>query len=120
MAKFVGLVGFVKTVEADPENHPGVYSETYVERKYRGDILERTRSWRSQNNSSVDDLTISNRFSIVADAFATKNLGAMRYVKWQGVPWKIESVNVEPPRLVLSMGGIFNGIEEDGTSQETL
>ena len=110
MARFHGVVGFIKTVETDPENHPSVWEEKKIERKYYGDVMRNTHRW-DQNGTVNDNLVINNTISIVADSFATKNLGAMRYVEWQGVRWKITNVEVQRPRLILTIGGIYNGPE---------
>lgn len=113
MARFHGEIGFLKTVEEDPDNHPGVWVEKIVKRSYYGDIFSSSRRW-DQNGSSINDnLVVNNRISIVADGFAKANLGAMKYVRWQGIPWKITNVEVQYPRLVLTIGGEYH--EPDST-----
>ena len=107
MAKFYGKIGFVATVE-DPDN-PGVWSEEQVEREYRGELIRVNRRLQSSSNSVNDNITISNEISIVADPYANENMYAMRYVIFGGAKWKIETVDVEYPRLKLSIGGIYNG-----------
>lgn len=107
MAKFYGIIGFVDMAE-DPDN-PGVWDEKTVEKEYRGDIIRVNRRLQSSSNSVNDNITISNEISIVADPYANENMYAMRYVVFGGAKWKIESVNVEYPRLKLSIGGVYNG-----------
>lgn len=107
MAKFYGIIGFVVTVE-DSDN-PGVWEEKTVEKKYSGDLNKVTRRLQTTSNSVNDSITISNELSIVADPYANQNMYAMRYAVFNGIKWKIESVNVEYPRLILSMGGVYNG-----------
>lgn len=107
MAKFYGIIGFVDTVE-DPDN-PGVWDEKTVEKEYRGDLIRVNRRLQSSSNSANDNITISNEISIVADPYANQNMYAMRYVVFGGAKWKIETVDVEYPRLKLSIGGIYNG-----------
>ena len=107
MAKFYGIIGFIDTVE-DPEN-PGVWEEKTVEKEYRGELIRVNRRLQSSSNSVNDNITISNEISIVADPYANQNMYAMRYVIFGGAKWKIETVDVEYPRLKLSIGGIFNG-----------
>ena len=46
--------------------------------------------------------------SIIADPFAYQNFHAMRYIEWMGAKWKITKVNVQSPRLILSVGGVYN------------
>ena len=104
MAKFCGIIGYEITVETEP----GVYEEKLVENQYYGDVIKNTR--RLQETGNVNsDITISNRFSIIADPFANNNFHAMRYVEFMGTKWKIADVDVQYPRLILSIGGIYNG-----------
>ena len=104
MAKFYGPIGFVETVETNPS----VWEERIIERSYYGDVLRNSRRWQSSENLN-DNLEINNQISIVADAYANKTFHAMRYIVWQGVAWKINYVEVRHPRLLLTIGGVYNG-----------
>lgn len=106
MAKFYGVVGYVEAVES--ETSPGVWADVATEKNYRGDVIRDTRRWEI-GKSLNDNLVISNQISIVADAFAIQNFSTMRYVKWMGVAWKITTVEVQRPRLILTLGGVYNG-----------
>ena len=55
-----------------------------------------------------DNLNISNEFSIIADPFAYENFQNMRYIVFMGAKWKITSVEVQYPRLILTVGGVYN------------
>ena len=105
MARFSGKVGYAgETVETSP----GVWKEVVVERSYFGDVLRNTR--RLQEGVSVnDDLSVGNSISIVADQYASEHFFAIRYVEWQGVLWKVSDVEVQSPRLLLRLGGVYNG-----------
>jgi hypothetical protein len=103
MGKFYGEVGYAETVEVSP----GVWQEEITERKYYGDVL-RNVSKINEGEHLNDNLTIDNRLSILADPFAYKNFHTMRYVNWMGALWKIISVEVESPRLILKIGGVYN------------
>lgn len=92
------------------ETSQDVWTEEIVPRNYRGDILQMTKRWDSSQNVA-DNLVVSNRISIVADAFAYEHYFAIRYVKWMGAKWKVTSVEVQRPRLILSLGGVYNGTE---------
>lgn len=106
MNKFYGPVGYVTSTETAPD----VYTEIPTEINYFGDILKNTKG--SQPGEDLnDELTISNIISIVADAFAIKNFHTMRYIKWMGASWKIKSVIVQRPRLILTIGGVYNGVQ---------
>lgn len=104
MAKFYGKIGF-----ADPvETSPGVWTEKIVERNYFGDIIRNTRRLQSSDQLN-DDINISNEISIVADPYANQNFHSMRYVEFMGAKWKITNVEVRYPRLILTVGGVYNG-----------
>ena len=94
---------------------PGVWTEEIVERPYYGDVLKHRMNWSSSDQLN-DNFTLSNDFSVLADTFAYKNIGAMKYVKWNDVLWKISSAEVEHPRIRITIGGVYNG-EQAGTPE---
>lgn len=104
MAKFRGKVGYAVTAETAP----GVFTEQITERTYSGDVLRNVSKTQSGENLN-DNLTVDNKLSIVADPFAYANFYAMRYVRWMGALWKVSSVEVQRPRLILTIGGVYNG-----------
>lgn len=106
MAKFYGKIGYGVTEEHDD----GVWVETVTERSYYGDILRINRRWE-RGDQLNDNLNISNQISIVADAFAYEHFSSIRYICWMGARWKITDVEVQRPRLILSIGGVYNGPE---------
>ena len=95
MAKFYGSVGYADTVETAP----GVYEEKIVEYPYYGDLTRNTRQLQSGETLN-DDINIANEI---------KNFHKMRYVVFMGEKWKISKVEVGYPRLILTIGGIYNG-----------
>lgn len=103
MAKFYGKIGFMETVETSP----GVWEEKITERYYYGDVTRNMRRW---DNSSYenDDLKVNNEISIVSDPYAVQNFHSIRYVEWMRALWKVSSVDVQYPRLTLSIGGVYN------------
>jgi hypothetical protein len=103
MSKFSGNIGFAETAETVP----GVYREQLTVRKYRGDLLSYNRKLQSSGQVN-DDVNISNEISIVADPYANTNIFAMRYIEFIGAKWKITNVRVERPRLILTIGGVYN------------
>lgn len=112
MAKFYGAVGFdVSGIEGFEVSHNykrGVYVEEYHEEFFSGDVIRNTRMLQSSPDKLNDDLTISNQISILATPFAVKNFHTIKYVKYMGTAWKVTSVEVQYPRLILSLGGVFN------------
>lgn len=105
MAKFYGKVGYAETIET-PANS-GIWVETITDRPYYGDIIRNNRKLQSSGDLN-DDVNISNQISIVADPFANQNFHAMRYAEFMGTKWKIRDIEVRYPRLILSLGGIYN------------
>ena len=103
MAKYYGAIGYSETAETAP----GVWEETITERNYYGDVIKNTSKWMSGENLN-DNLAINNQFSIVSDPYAYQNFHKMRYIKWMGGLWKITGVEVQSPRLILSIGGLYN------------
>lgn len=104
MAKWFGKIGFALTEETEP----GLYEPKIVEQSYYGDITSDMR--RRQNSGGVnDDINLSNNISIVADPFAVQNCSYMAYAEVMGNKWKITDINVQYPRLILTIGGVYNG-----------
>lgn len=108
MAKYYGSVGYIRTVESDNPEHPGVFEEEETVKKYYGDVLHYSRKFQPADGLN-DNVTISNRISILADPYAFENFAYIRYVKWMGTKWKVTDVEVQYPRLILSIGGVYNG-----------
>lgn len=105
MAKWYGTIGF-----ADPmvEVEPGIWGPGVVERKYYGDLVN--NRWKRQNSSNVnDDINISNDISILADPYAINHCSTMVYAEIMDTKWKITNVEVQYPRLLLTIGGVYNG-----------
>lgn len=103
MAKYYGKIGYAITVETSPS----VWEEPITTRQYYGDVVKNRRRLESGEHLN-DNVNINNQISIVADAYAYQNIFAMRYVEWMGAKWKITDVEVERPRLILTVGGIYN------------
>ena len=104
MAKFYGTIGYAKTVET----MPGVWTEQITERNYYGDVIRNSRRLQSSDKVN-DDININNQISIVADPYAINNFHTMRYAEFMGAKWKISDVEVQYPRLLLTLGGLYNG-----------
>lgn len=103
MAKYCGKIGFAVCAETVP----GVWTEQITERTYYGDLKRNTRKLQSSGNVN-DNINISNEISIVADPFAYGNFHSIRYATFMGTKWKVSSVDVQSPRLILSLGEVYN------------
>ena len=108
MAKFFGEVGFAQTVE-DPVGS-GIWKETLTKRNYYGDVIRNVRKLISQESVN-DSVNVTNTVSIISDPYANEHFFAIRYVTWQSVRWKVSDVEVQYPRLNLTLGGVYNGPE---------
>ena len=104
MARFFGRVGYGEPVETAP----GVWSDAIVECLYFGDVIRNARNLREGENLNAD-LSVQNSISIVADAYANDHFFAIRYLEWAGTLWTFHSVEVQSPRLLLSLGEVYNG-----------
>lgn len=104
MAKFYGKIGFIDTSETSP----GVWTSNPVERNYYGDLTRNHKRWENSQNVN-DNLTLQNEISIVADPYAMDHFQNIRYVEFMNTVWKVTAVDVQYPRLVLSIGGVYNG-----------
>lgn len=104
MAKFYGVIGYAMT----KETAPGVWTEEIAEQSYYGNLTRNMR--RLQDSGDLnDDINVANEISIVADPYANANFHSMRYVAFMGAKWKISKVEVQYPRLILTLGGVYNG-----------
>lgn len=103
MAKFFGKIGYAETKQTSP----GVWEEEITEREYFGDLTRNTRRLQSSGNLN-DNIVVANDISIISDPFANQNFHAMRYVEFMGTKWKISNVEVQYPRLILTLGDQYN------------
>jgi len=104
MAKYYGKIGFGITTEVTP----GVWKETITENNYYGDTIRNTRSLAA-TDSVNGNINVANLISIVSDPFANDNFHTIRYAEFMGTLWTITNVEVLYPRLMLTMGGVYNG-----------
>lgn len=104
MAKWFGKIGFYD----ESETAPGVWTTGIIEREYYGDVIRNSRRMQSTDQVN-DDITISNEISIVADPYAMNTFHSIKWVEWMGAKWKATNVDVQYPRLVISLGEVWNG-----------
>lgn len=89
------------------ETAPGIWTTAIVEKKVKGDLLQNRRTY-SNRDSSNGNVNISNRISIVADPYSMHNFHLIRYAEFMGVKWMVTDVEVQYPRLILSLGGEYH------------
>lgn len=105
MARFHGAVGYVESIETSP----GVYEDVVTERSYFGDVEQSIRKTQSNNDSVLDNVIVQNIISVVADSYAMEHFFAIRYLRWAGVLWTVQYVEVRRPRLILRLGQVYHG-----------
>lgn len=103
MANFYGAIGYAVTGDTTP----GVWEEQITKRMYFGELVRNTRKLQSADQLN-DNINVANEISILADPFARENFHLMKYVEFMGAKWKITSVEVQYPRLILTIGGVYN------------
>lgn len=103
MSKFCGNIGFAVT----KETRPGIWEEVIIERVYHGDV---TKNYQRHDATEYlnDNVNVSNVISILADPYCFANFFSIRYVEWMGAKWKVTSVEVQRPRMILNIGGVYN------------
>ncbi len=102
--KWYGKIGYALT----EDNGDGVWTPIMTWKQYYGDVQRFSR--RIEGGQTVNDnLNISNTISIIADPYAFKNVGYMKCSEWMGTLWEISSIDISYPRMVLSIGGVYNG-----------
>lgn len=110
MAKYVGMIGFVRNEEIEP----GIWEDVVTEKKYRGDILKNNQRF-AVSTSIEGELKITNQFSIIGNSYAFDHVSDIRYLEWRGNRWVVDTVEIEYPRLVMTIGGLYNGPQASTT-----
>lgn len=105
MAKYYGAIGYGTSVEKSP----GVWEDEITEIKYFGDVLRNTKINQNDASKLNEDINVENRISILADEFAVENFEKIKYIRWAGGLRTVSSVEVQTPRLILTIGRVYNG-----------
>lgn len=102
-SKWYGKVGFGITKEVKK----GVWRPVIEEREYYGNVITLRKTASNRTNSTNDELTINSKISIIDDGYLSMNCTTIRYVEFMGAKWKVTDITPEPPRLVLTLGGVY-------------
>ena len=105
--RWYGKIGYA----ISEETSPGVWEDKIEERSYRGDLIRSSRRW-NDTNSVNGELSVSNQISILSDPYIIGNFQNIRYAEFMGTLWKVTDVALQYPRLVLTLGGVYNGIKQ--------
>ena len=105
MAKWSNKIGFTESIESKP----GVWIDSIIEHgPYYGDVYKNTR--RLEDRSEIlDGVNVTMNISFVADPYAFQNFHAIRYAWYMGTKWIVRDIDVQYPRLVITLGGVWNG-----------
>ena len=105
MGRFYGKVGFA----VNGETSPGVWVENIIEEKsYYMEVTSDTNRFNNRPEV-VDNFTISNTVSFLSDHYSTAHISNIKYVEFMGTKWKVERADIKFPRLILAIGGVYNG-----------
>lgn len=113
--KFSGKIGFW---EGDEEVQPGIWRQKIIERSYLGELIKNYRNWQSGDKQNAD-MTLNNQISILSDLYLRQNYHSIRYILWNGVKWEVTGVELNYPRLQLSIGGMYHDAEKKHPSKIT-
>lgn len=105
--KFAGKIGF--GICAETEEHSGVWVDTIVEKTYYGDFVKASYRTQTAQDTINDNLVLSHQITIIADPYATQHYQDICYVEVEGAKWKVTYVEIQYPRLRLTLGGVYNG-----------
>lgn len=105
MARFHGPVGF--RIETDDQD-TGIVRDLVVEKSYYGKVIEHTRRWQS-SDMVTDDVRLGNQIAITANDYAFEHATSIAYVWYMGGRWKVDSIRIKRPEIILTLGGVYNG-----------
>lgn len=104
MTRYAGNIGFY----SGETNNDGIVTPSYTDHKMRGDTFT-VRALRTESQQRQDDLSFSNQLSLLGDQYSFENFSNIVYAEFMGQKWKVTSVEIQYPRMTLTLGGIWNG-----------
>ena len=106
MAKYCGLVG----IATQQETSPGVWKPVIVEHEVFGDVVRDNVNFQQSSSDQLNDkIKINNQISIIVDPIVMENFSSIIYITYWGAKFKIVTAEVKYPRVLLSMGEVYNG-----------
>lgn len=102
MAKYYGKIGFA----ISEETKPGVWTDRIIEKIYSGEIQNVYRRWEKSEYLN-DDLRYNIELSMLCDSFVIENGHKIKYIVYAGSKWKANSINIEYPRVKITLGGLY-------------
>jgi hypothetical protein len=107
MARFYGVIGYAGDTIEEPVGS-GIWVDDITEISYYGDVIRDARRLEPGEHLN-QNISVSNSISVVADQYAIDHFHKIRYIRWAGTLWTVDSVEVRSPRLILSLGSVYNG-----------
>lgn len=105
MDKWYGNVGYIENVETEP----GIWEPVETIKTYYGEWVRYTGKFQTSPDGVNDNRDVANELSIVSDPYAFANFRSIRYIEDAGARWKVSAVQPKYPRLILTIGGVYNG-----------
>lgn len=102
--KFYGIVGYGHSVEVAKS----VWDLQITEKSYYGDVVKNSVR-QVEGEPILNDLSVGNSISLLADPYAFEHFFAMKYILWAGTYWTVSEVTELRPRLLVRLGGVYNG-----------
>ena len=106
--KYTGKIGFA-VMKNEGE---GIYTEEIEEKVYYGDLL--SSRWNNENNQNSPLVVncffviLNNSISVICDKYLSENISVIRYITYKNSKWCITGIEIQPPRIIINIGGIYN------------
>lgn len=110
MAKWSGKIGFGEMVETSTD----VWELVISEKHYYGDIIV-NRSNTVNKSEINDEISLSNQIRVISAPYACDNYQKIKYITFMKQKWKVNSISIEYPALLITLGGYWN--EESRTTK---
>lgn len=104
MARFAGLVGYV----TQEETSPGIWSSVEKSVMMKGELIRQSSNNRDAGKVN-SDITLNHRVSLMGDSYSFDNYYNIKWVMVDKVKWEVSSIEIQRPRLILAIGGLWNG-----------
>lgn len=103
MARFYGPIGFA----VERETAPGVWRASTEEHTYIGNVTRNGVRW-DQGDNMNQPLRVDNAISVIADDYINAHIADIRYVVYKGQRWEVISVQIQRPRIILQIAGVYH------------
>lgn len=102
--RWYGKIGYANS----STDEDGITTEEITEKEYCGDVYRSNHRW-DNNNSVNGTVRTSSQISILSDPYIIGNCQNIRYAEYMDNLWCVVDVEIQYPRLLLTLGGVYNG-----------